>query len=265
MDEQMQQQIVQLVQAAMSGDQQAAQQIQQIMQAAQQGDQEAMQIAQLIQQVAQQLQGQAQQQQVRAARFGSKLNYIRQLNGTCPPGYEMGYFKKGGSLCKKCMPRKAACGGKAKKRVRKAYGGGSDTAWIPAAAMAGPATLTNPIRSIAKYTDPSKIVGSPLGQRTFPKSSAFPTGPAMPSVPTENLPEVVVTPEGVITPEESMTPPHPSRTLPPELRATPKGPILGDGVYRMTPPRLGERRAKVVPLPAPMNIPRPPEGYLQNM
>lgn len=52
-----QEQVAQLVQAAMSGDQQAQQQVQQIMQAAQQGDQQAAQIAQMIQAVAQQLQG----------------------------------------------------------------------------------------------------------------------------------------------------------------------------------------------------------------
>lgn len=100
-EQQLQQQIVQLVQAAMQGDKQATQQIQQIMQAAQQGDKQAAQIAQMIQQVAQQMQ----QQQVRAARFGAKLNYIRQLKGQCPEGYKMEYYKKGGQLCKKCMKR----------------------------------------------------------------------------------------------------------------------------------------------------------------
>lgn len=100
-EQQLQQKIVQLVQAAMSGDQQAAQQIQQIMQAAQQGDQQAAQIAQMIQQVAQQMQ----QQQVQAAKFGAKLNYIRQLRGQCPDGYELQYYKSGGQLCKKCIKK----------------------------------------------------------------------------------------------------------------------------------------------------------------
>lgn len=44
-----------------------------------------------------------QQQQVQAAKFGAKLNYIRHLNGQCPDGTEMTYFKVGGKLCKKCM------------------------------------------------------------------------------------------------------------------------------------------------------------------
>lgn len=44
-----------------------------------------------------------QQQQVQAAKFGAKLNYIRRLNGQCPDGTEMTYFKVGGKLCKKCM------------------------------------------------------------------------------------------------------------------------------------------------------------------
>lgn len=101
MDE-LQQQIVQLVQAAMQGNQQAAQQIQQIMQAAQQGDQQAMQVAQMIQQVAQQMQ----QQQVQAAKFGAKLNYIRQLKGQCPEGFQMEYYKNGGQLCKRCIKAK---------------------------------------------------------------------------------------------------------------------------------------------------------------
>lgn len=114
-EQQLQQQIVQLVQAAMQGDQQATQQIQQIMQAAQQGDQQAAQLAQMIQAVAQQLQ----QQQVQAAKFGAKLNYIKQLRGVCPEGYEMQYFKQGGpmgtKLCKQCVAKqkKMEEGGKA--------------------------------------------------------------------------------------------------------------------------------------------------------
>lgn len=121
MDEQMQQQIVQLVQAAMQGDQQAQQQVQQIMQAAQQGDPQAQQIAQLIQQVAEQLQG----QQTQMMRFGAKLNYIKYLRGKCPEGYEMQYFKNGGKAgCKKCQKKEEGgdvianfkCGRKMKKK-----------------------------------------------------------------------------------------------------------------------------------------------------
>lgn len=100
-EQQMQQQIVALVQAAMQGDQQAQQQVQQIMQAAQQGDQQAMQIAQMIQAVAQQMQG----QQAQMAKFGAKLNYIKFLKGQCPEGYEMQMFKQGGHICKKCMKK----------------------------------------------------------------------------------------------------------------------------------------------------------------
>ena len=43
-----------------------------------------------------------QQQQVQAAKFGAKLNYIRSLRGQCPDGYELQYYKSGGQLCKKC-------------------------------------------------------------------------------------------------------------------------------------------------------------------
>lgn len=49
---------------------------------------------------------QMQQQQVRAAKFGAKLNYIKQLRGQCPDGYEVEYFKDGGGItrkkCKAC-------------------------------------------------------------------------------------------------------------------------------------------------------------------
>lgn len=46
-----------------------------------------------------------QQQQVRAAKFGAKLNYIKQLRGQCPDGYETQYFKRGGSICKECVKK----------------------------------------------------------------------------------------------------------------------------------------------------------------
>lgn len=48
-----------------------------------------------------------QQQQVQAAKFGAKLNYIKKLRGNCPDGYEMTYYKSGGRLCKKCMQKQA--------------------------------------------------------------------------------------------------------------------------------------------------------------
>lgn len=110
-EQQLQEQVIQLVQAAMQGDQQAQQTIEQIMSAAQQGDQQSIQLAQMIQAVAQQM------QQVQAAKFGAKLNYIKQLRGLCPDGYEMQYFKKGGQLCKKCVAkqRKMEEGGQAPK------------------------------------------------------------------------------------------------------------------------------------------------------
>lgn len=106
-----QQQIVALVQAAAQGDQQAQQTIQQIQQAAQQGDQQAQQLLQLIQQIMEQMQGQAQ-----SARMGAKLQYLRSLRGECPEGYQMGYFKKGGTICKKCV--KKDCSGAAIKAFR---------------------------------------------------------------------------------------------------------------------------------------------------
>lgn len=91
------QQIIQLVQAAMQGDQQATQQIQQIMQAAQQ--------IQQIMQATQQGDQQMQQQQMRTARFGVKLNYIKQLKGQCPEGYQIEYYQYGGQFCKRCRKK----------------------------------------------------------------------------------------------------------------------------------------------------------------
>lgn len=83
----MQQQIIALVQAAMQGDQKATQAINQIMEAAKAGDQQATQIAQMIQQVVQQMQGQA-----TAAKWGAKLRYIKSLK-----------YAKGGKACPECM------------------------------------------------------------------------------------------------------------------------------------------------------------------
>lgn len=77
-----------------------------------------------------------QQQQVQAAKFGAKLNYIKSLRGQCPEGYEISYHKVGGTLCKKCIKKKQQMedGGKAPKDAidefkqnktkKKAQGGG---------------------------------------------------------------------------------------------------------------------------------------------
>ena len=81
-----QQQVTALVQAAMQGDKKATQTVNQIMEAAKAGDQQATQLAQLIQQVVQQMQGQA-----TAAKWGAKLNYIRSLK-----------YAKGGKTCPTC-------------------------------------------------------------------------------------------------------------------------------------------------------------------
>lgn len=101
------QQIVQLVQAAASGDQQANNQIEQIMQAAQQGNQEAIQIAQIIQKV---IQTMKQQKGIKAA-LGAKLDYLNKLKGICPEGSEKVYLKNGGCMCKQIKSK----GGEVKK------------------------------------------------------------------------------------------------------------------------------------------------------
>lgn len=68
------------------------------------------------------------QQGVQTAMNGAKLNYINKLNGKCPQGTHLSYYKIGGTLCKKCEadaynessdPIKAfkqKCGGKVKKK-----------------------------------------------------------------------------------------------------------------------------------------------------
>jgi hypothetical protein len=108
-----QQQVIALVQAAMQGDEKANQTVTQIMEAAKKGDSQAVQLAQMIQAVVQQMQGQA-----TSAKWGSKLSYIRSLK-----------YAKGGKACPACekgAPIKVeekACGGKAKKAKKRYFGG----------------------------------------------------------------------------------------------------------------------------------------------
>lgn len=108
------QQIVSLVQAAMSGDQQATQQINQIMQAAKSGNKRAVQLASYIQQVAQKLQGS------RKARLGAKLNYNQEV--VCAEDEIPVFMKRGGQICKTCQKLKQG----AKKLQKKLQKGG----WI---------------------------------------------------------------------------------------------------------------------------------------
>lgn len=75
------------------------------------------------------------QQGVQTAMNGAKLNYINKLNGKCPQGTHLSYYKIGGTLCKKCEadaynessdPIKAfkqKCGGKVKKATKQKCGG----------------------------------------------------------------------------------------------------------------------------------------------
>jgi hypothetical protein len=34
--------------------------------------------------------------------MGAKLDYINQLNGKCPYGTHLVYYKQGGTVCKRC-------------------------------------------------------------------------------------------------------------------------------------------------------------------
>ena len=122
----MQQQVIALVQAAMSGDEKATQTVNKIMEAAKAGDQQAAQIAQMIQQVAQQMQGQA-----TAAKWGAKLGYIRSLkfaNGgktcpTCQTGAAVPSVQDKASIKLNKKVEEKACGGKAKKAKKRYFGG----------------------------------------------------------------------------------------------------------------------------------------------
>ena len=113
------------------------------------GAQNEQQLEQVVQQLGEdglkqayaQFMQEMQQQQVQAAKFGAKLNYIKKLNGQCPEGMEMHYYKQGGRLCRKCMQAKQnreetespsdpidsfKCGRKIKKNQK---GGSFNTAW----------------------------------------------------------------------------------------------------------------------------------------
>lgn len=113
------------------------------------GAQDEQQLEQVVQQLGEdglkqayaQFMQEMQQQQVQAAKFGAKLNYIKKLNGQCPEGMEMHYYKQGGRLCRKCMQAKQnmgeaespsdpidsfKCGRKIKKNQK---GGSFNTAW----------------------------------------------------------------------------------------------------------------------------------------
>lgn len=71
---------------------------------------------------------QEEQTKVQSARMGAKLDYINQLNGKCPYGTHLVYYKQGGTVCKRCEadihnedkdPIKAfkqKCGGKVSRK-----------------------------------------------------------------------------------------------------------------------------------------------------
>lgn len=96
------QQIDQLINAAVQGNQEAAKQIEEIMKAAQQENANP-QIVAIAQMIAQKLEKMKVQ-----AKYGSKLSYIKRLKDCCPEGSEIAFDKKGKKICK--------CGSKMKKK-----------------------------------------------------------------------------------------------------------------------------------------------------
>lgn len=147
MNEEGKKQIAQILINANNGDKEAQKWVQSMIQRAQQGDTEAQQIVQLMQEVAQEVAQEMQQESLdtRIAKFGAKLNYLRQLKGKCPMGYEMQYYKKGGRVCNTCVKKqamgdkvvspkenvidefKAKCGKKIKKCAKKCQQGAEFT------------------------------------------------------------------------------------------------------------------------------------------
>lgn len=108
MNEQLIQKVQALVQGIKAKDEKSMQMAAQIKQAADQGDQQAKQIWEVIQQM-----------MTQKAANGAKLNYLKELNGICPEGYEMKKYAVGGRVVSKCMK----CGG---KPMQKASGGPVD-------------------------------------------------------------------------------------------------------------------------------------------
>lgn len=74
--------------------------------------------AEFMQLLQQQQQGMVQQGAIPMQRMGGAINYLRQLRGECPTGYNLSYYKKGGKLCKKCV-KKADDGDKFSKSLEK--------------------------------------------------------------------------------------------------------------------------------------------------
>lgn len=79
----------------------------------------------------------AKQQQVRAARHGAQLNYIKQLKNICPEGYELTFMKKGGAMCPICNKVHKAQSVKQGKKVEKDCGGTKVMAGIKQALKCG--------------------------------------------------------------------------------------------------------------------------------
>lgn len=95
------QQVDQLINAAVQGNQEAVKQIEEIMKAAQQENANP-QIVAIAQMIAQKLEKMKVQ-----AKYGSKLSYIKRLKGCCPDGSIVEFDRNGKKICK--------CGSKVKK------------------------------------------------------------------------------------------------------------------------------------------------------
>lgn len=114
--------IPQIMQGLQKKDQKIAQAVQQVMQ--QSDEKELLQLGQQLEQA-----------QTQQARNGAKLDYAKFLNNSCPDGYEIKYFKKGGLMQKGCVPcmekAKAALAAKGCKTKKKAICKNQDGGSVP--------------------------------------------------------------------------------------------------------------------------------------
>ena len=114
------------------------------------------------------------QQQTRKAMFGAKLNYIKELKGQCPQGYEMKYYKDGGRVCAKCEAikqqaptnpidafkcgrrmKKKACGGPVKKDQK---GGAVKPVKTVKTVITYPNQLEGQVRRVQYFDDGTQAV-----------------------------------------------------------------------------------------------------------
>ncbi len=64
------------------------------------------------------------QQGIKQAKFGTKLDYIKQLKNICPEGYEIEFRKAGGTVCPVCKKKHKSKKAEQGEKIEKDCGGG---------------------------------------------------------------------------------------------------------------------------------------------